>query len=56
MYTDYQVDEQEKIKRLSWYCELFTGRYIESLISSSGTSWAALCKFLFEEYRDQDLN
>ncbi len=49
MCTDYQVDEQEKIKRLSWYCELFTGKYIETLISSSGTSWAALCKVLREE-------
>ena len=56
MCTDYQVDEQEKIKRLSWYCELFTGKYIETLISSSGTSWAALRKALREEYKDQDLN
>ena len=56
MCTDHQVDEQEKIKRLSWYCELFTGKYIETLISSSGTSWAALRKALREEYKDQDLN
>ena len=56
MCTDYQVDEQEKIKRLSWYCELFTGKYIETLISSSRTSWAAIRKVLREEYKDQDLN
>lgn len=56
MCTDYQVDKQEKIKRLSWYCELFTGKYIETLISSSGTSWAALRKALREEYKGQDLN
>ena len=56
MCTDYQVDEQEKIKRLSWYCELFTGKYIETLISSSGTSLATLRKALREEYKDQDLN
>lgn len=54
--TDYQVDEQEKIKRLSWYCELFTGKYIETLISNSGTSWVALRKILREEYKAQDLN
>ncbi len=56
MCSNYQVDKQEKIKRLSWYYELFTGKYIETLISSLGTSWAALCKALREEYKDQDLN
>ena len=56
MCTDYRVDEQEKIKRLSWYCEIFTGKYVETLISSSGTFWAALRKVLREEYKDQDLN
>ena len=56
MCTDYRVDEHEKIKRLSWYCEMFTRKYVETLISSSGTSWAALRKVLREEYKDQDLN
>ena len=55
MYTDYQVNEQKKIKRLSWYCGPFTGKYIETLISFSGASWAALHKILREEYKDQDL-
>lgn len=54
--TDYQVDEQEKIKQLSWYCELFIGKYIETFISSSETSWAALRKALRKEYKDEDLN
>ena len=36
MCTDYQVDKQEKIKRLSCYFELFTGKYIETLISFYG--------------------
>ena len=35
---------------------MFTGKYVETLISSSGTSWAALRKVLREEYKDQDLN
>ena len=56
MCTDYQVDEQEKVKRLSWNCELFTSKYIETLISSSETSWAALRKALREENKDHDLN
>ena len=56
MCTNYQVDEQEKIKRLSRYCELFTGKYIETFISFSGTSWATLRKALRKEYKDHDLN
>ncbi len=56
MGTDYQVDKQEKIKLLSSYCELFTGKYMETLISSSGTIWATLRKVLREKYKDQDLN
>ena len=56
MCTDYQVDKHEKIKWLSGYCEIFTRKYVETLISSSGTSWAALQKVLWEKYKDQDLN
>lgn len=35
MCIDYHVDEHEKIKRLFWYCELFTGKYIDTLITAS---------------------
>lgn len=56
MCTDYQVDKQEKTKRLSWYYELFTGKYIEMLISFSRTSWAVVHKTLRKEYKDQHLN
>lgn len=56
MCTDYRVETQEKIKRLLWYYEMFTGKYVETLISSSKISWATLWKVLWEEYKDQDLN
>lgn len=56
IYTDKIIDKQEKIMRLSWYSELFTGKYIETLISFSATSWTAMYKALREEYEDQDLN
>lgn len=52
MCTDYQIDKQEEIKQLSWYCELFTSKYIKILISFLGTSWAALRKALCKEYKD----
>lgn len=52
MCINYQVDKQKKIKRLSWYCELFIGKYIETLIRFFGPSWAALQKTLREEYKD----
>lgn len=56
MCIDYKFDEHEKIKRLSWYCNLFISKYIDTLISVSGTSWAAICKTLYKEYKYQDLN
>ncbi len=56
MCIDYKVDEQEKMKRLFWYCELFTGKHIETLIGFSETSSAALRNVLREEYKDQYLN
>lgn len=55
MCTDYRVNEEEKIKQLAWYCEMFTEKYVETLISSSGTTWAALRKVLRKEYKDQNL-
>ncbi len=54
--TDYRVNDQEKIKRLFWYCEMFTGKYIETLISSCRTSWVALWKILRVKYKLQHLN
>lgn len=56
IYINYQVNKQEKIGQLSWYCELFTGKYIKSFISFMGTSWATLHKALHKEYKNQDLN
>ena len=56
MCSDYRISEKEKIRRLPWYCEMFTGKYIETLIGTSGTTWSTLRKVLREEYRDQDLS
>ena len=35
MYTDFQVEEKEKIWRLPLYCKMFISKYIESVIQSS---------------------
>lgn len=34
IYTDYQINEHEKIKQFFWYYELFIGKYIDTFISS----------------------
>lgn len=36
MCTDFLVEAKEKIKRLPWYCEIFIGKYIESVTQPSG--------------------
>ncbi len=56
MCSNYRISEKEKIRRLPGYCEMFTGKYIETLIGTSGTTWSTLRKVLREEYRDQYLS
>ena len=36
MCTDFRVEEKEKIRRLPLYCEMFIGKYIESVIRPPG--------------------
>lgn len=38
IYIEYWVNDQEKIKKLSWYYEMFPEKYIETLIRSYRTS------------------
>ena len=52
--ADYYLLESEKIYRLPWYCEFFTGNYIKILIK--GADWAAVRSILRKEYKDNDLD
>lgn len=55
MCDDYRMSTSEKIRRLPWYCEIFTARHIKSVIGFSGLDWAKICTNLKKEYKDQDL-
>ena len=52
--ADYRLSESEKIYRLPWYCEFFTGNYIKILIK--GADWATVRSKLRREYKDNDLD
>ena len=52
--SDYRLSESEKINRLPWYCEFFTGNYIKILIK--GADWAAVRTILRREYKENDLD
>ncbi|MCJ1349385.1 hypothetical protein MMC31_007625 [Peltigera leucophlebia] len=52
--SDYRLSESEKINRLPWYCEFFTGNYIKILIKES--DWVAVRSILRREYKDNDLD
>ncbi|MCJ1348040.1 hypothetical protein MMC31_006271 [Peltigera leucophlebia] len=52
--SDYRLSELEKINRLPWYCEFFTGNYIKILIK--GADWVAVRSILRREYKDNDLD
>ena len=52
--SDYRLSESEKIIRLPWYCEFFTGNYIKILIR--GADWTAVRAILRREYKKNDLD
>lgn len=56
LFIDFQMEEKEKIHRLPLYCEIFIGKYIESMIRSPEITWSAICKVLQSQYKDRDLN
>lgn len=55
MFDDYRMSTLEKVRRLPWYCEMFTARHIKSVIVFSGLDWDKICTSLKKEYKDQDL-
>ena len=56
MCSDFRMEEKEKIRRLPLYCEMFIGKYIESVIQAPGITWSAIRKALRSRYKDRDLN
>ena len=56
MCIAFRMKEKEKIRRLLLYCEMFIGKYIESLIRPPDITWSIICKALRSRYKDRDLN
>ena len=52
--SDYRLSESEKINRLPWYCESFTGNYIK--IQVKGADWASVRSILCKKYKNGDLD
>ena len=55
MCDNYQMAAFEKIRRLSWYCEIFTARHVRSVIGFLGLDWTKICTNLKKEYKDRDI-
>ena len=55
MCDDYRIAASEKIRRLPWYCEMFTARHIRFVIGFSGLDWTKICTNLKKEYKDRDI-
>ena len=55
MCDDYRMCTSEKIRRLPWYCEMFTARHVRSVISFSELDWGKICTNLKKEYKDRDI-
>ena len=55
MCDKHQMSTSEKIRRLPWYCEIFTARHVKLVISFSGSDWYNIVTNLKKEYKDQNL-
>ncbi len=55
MCDNYQMSTSEKIRRLLWYCKMFTARYVRSVIGFSEHDWGKICTNLKKKYKDRDI-
>ncbi len=55
MRNDYRMSTSEKIRRLPWYCGMFTDRHVRLIIRFSGLNWIQICASLKKEYKDRDI-
>ena len=44
MRRDFRMEHKEKIRRLPLYCEMFIGKYMESVIRPPGFTWYTIRK------------
>lgn len=56
MCTNFRVEEKGKIRKLPSYCEMFIGKYFESVIRPFVIIWTAIRKTLQSRYKVRDLN
>ena len=52
---DYRMFTSEKIRRLLWYCEIFTTQQVKSLIGFSELDWRKIFTSLKKEYKNRDI-
>ncbi len=45
----------EKIRRLFWYCKMFTARHVRLVIKFSELNWVKICISLQKKYKDWDI-
>ncbi len=53
---NYDLEEEEKIRRLFRYCDFINEQYVRVVINANVFEWKELCKTLCRDYKDKDLN
>jgi hypothetical protein len=53
---NYDLEEKEKIRRLSRYCDLINEQYVRVVVNANVFDWKKLCKTLCKDYKNKDLN
>ncbi len=53
---NYDLEEKEKIRRLFRYCDFINEQYVRAMINANVFEWKNLCKTLYRNYKNKDLN
>ncbi len=53
---NYDLEEEEKIRRLLRYCDLINEQYVRVVVNANVFDWKKFCKILCRDYKNKNLN
>jgi hypothetical protein len=53
---NYDLEKEEKIRRLLRYCDFINEQYVRVVINANVFEWKEFCKTLCKNYKNKDLN
>ncbi len=56
MCQDYDLEKEEKIRRLFRYCDFINEQYVRVVVNANVFNWKKFCKTLCKDYKNKNLN